>query len=319
MKKRRHHYVWQYYLKAWCVDGLITCLRQGHRFKTGTPNVAIKTDFYRLCEFSEQYLDAVKQLCMRNSSQELQAIQQGWVDIFRRPFRLRKQAEEARGKDPAVDKLFDEILNNLEEDLHAHLEAGSIPHLDALRNGDLSFLDSDADAAFFFHFIAVQYLRTDKIRTATIATLKDVPLFDAERTWGLMSHLLATSVGHSLFMSRDRLMISLVHSKGGSDFITSDQPLINLRAIDLNAGEAPQEFEIYYPVSPGTALLVEADHPEGGRSERTLEAKTVEDYNRAVFRAAHEQVFAADEETLIVLQKSDGAAQQVAAPDGGHV
>ena len=176
MKKRRHHYVWQYYLKAWCVDGLITCLRQGHRFKTGTPNVAIKTDFYRLCEFSEQYLDAVKQLCMRNSSQELQAIQQGWVDIFRLPFRLRKQAEEARGKDPAVDKLFDEILNNLEEDLHAHLEAGSIPHLDALRNGDLSFLDSDADAASFFHFIAVQYLRTDKIRTATIANTQGCPL-----------------------------------------------------------------------------------------------------------------------------------------------
>ena len=266
--------------------------------------MAVRTDFYRLREFTEQDLHAVQQLCMRNSSPELRGVQQEWIDIFRLPFTLSKQAAKARGKDPAVAKLFDEVLNNIEEDLHAHIEGGSILHLEALLAGDLSFLDSDADAATFFHFIAVQYLRTDKIRSAIIAELKDISLFDVQRAWGVMSHLLATSVGHYLFMNRDRLMISLVHSNGAPGFITSDQPVINLRAINLQAHEAPQEFEIYYPVSPRTALLVEANHPEGVRCERTLERREVAVYNSAVFRAAHEQVFATEERCLDVLSYS---------------
>lgn len=306
MKKRRHHYVWQHYLKPWTVDGQITCLRQGRLFSTGTSNVAIKTDFYRLHEFTEQDLQAVQQLCMRNSAPALRAVQQGWIDIFRIPFTISEQRAAARGKDPAVDKLFDEVINNLEEDLHAHIEGGSISHLEALRNGDLSFLDSEAESATFFHFLGVQYLRTEKIRSATIAALHDVHLFDVERVWGLMSHLLATSMGHYLFMNREGLRISLVHTNRVPDLITSDQPILNLRAVNLQANEAPQELELYYPLSPTAALLLEADHPEGGQCERTLEREEVEAYNRAVFHSAHEQVFAVSEETLRALRESEG-------------
>jgi hypothetical protein len=291
-------------LKPWAVDGKIACLRNGRLFRTNTSNVAIKTDFYRLREFTEQDLQAIQQLCLQNAGPELREAQRGWIAIFRLPFTLREVCASALGSHPVVDTLFNEMINNLEEDLHAHIEGASISHLEALRKGDLQFLDSDDELVAFLHFVSVQYLRTDKIRSATIAALKDVSLFDVERVWGLMSHLLATNVSHYLFMNRDRLRVSLVRVSGGAELITSDQPLINLRALNFPARQPPQEFEVYYPVSPTVALLLEADHPSGGRCERVLEPDEATRYNRAIFQTAHEQVFGVKEETLTTLRRA---------------
>ena len=54
MKKRRHHFVWQYYLKAWTVAGRIACWRNGQVFRTDPTNVAVEKDFYRLRDISER-------------------------------------------------------------------------------------------------------------------------------------------------------------------------------------------------------------------------------------------------------------------------
>jgi hypothetical protein len=53
MKKRRHHYVWQHYLRAWTVENQIACLRDGRTFRTGTTTVAVEKDFYRLQDVTE--------------------------------------------------------------------------------------------------------------------------------------------------------------------------------------------------------------------------------------------------------------------------
>lgn len=47
-KKRRHHYVWQYYLKAWAEDERIFAMRGDRVFGTGTTDVAVVKDFYRV-------------------------------------------------------------------------------------------------------------------------------------------------------------------------------------------------------------------------------------------------------------------------------
>jgi len=53
IKKRKHHYVWKYYLKPWVSDDQVVCLRDHKVFKTSLENVANSRDFYRLKEMSE--------------------------------------------------------------------------------------------------------------------------------------------------------------------------------------------------------------------------------------------------------------------------
>ena len=53
MKKRRHHFVWQYYLDPWASEGRIACLQNGDVFRTNTVNVGVERDFYRLRQFTD--------------------------------------------------------------------------------------------------------------------------------------------------------------------------------------------------------------------------------------------------------------------------
>ena len=46
--KRRHHHVWQYYLRPWTTDGQLFCLMEDRIFPTGTTAIAVETDFYKI-------------------------------------------------------------------------------------------------------------------------------------------------------------------------------------------------------------------------------------------------------------------------------
>jgi hypothetical protein len=106
------------------------------------------------------------------------------------------------------------------------------------------------------------------------------------------------NVGYQLFIDRAKIGITFLKA-GEAQLITSDQPLINMRAAKLPADTAPEEFEAYYPLSPTTALLLDAnDAGGGGRYHRSLTREEAMSYNRALCREAHEQAFGADETIL---------------------
>jgi len=62
MKKRKHHYVWEHYLKAWETGGKVWCARGEKIFPSSTENIAHSRDFYRLKELSDSDVDLVKRL-----------------------------------------------------------------------------------------------------------------------------------------------------------------------------------------------------------------------------------------------------------------
>jgi len=63
-KKRRHHYVWQHYLKPWLVSEKIYCLRDNSIFPTNTVNIGQQRDFYKLKELLSEDIDFIKQLAI---------------------------------------------------------------------------------------------------------------------------------------------------------------------------------------------------------------------------------------------------------------
>ena len=134
MKKRRHHYVWQHYLRAWSSGSQVACIGGSQVFSANTINIAVRTDFYRLKALTSSDLFWVRRLCIDGRAPGLQKVQEGWVNFFTAMFDLRKRHEETVTRDPAVARAFEEAVNNLEEDLHASIEGRAIPHLDAIRN-----------------------------------------------------------------------------------------------------------------------------------------------------------------------------------------
>jgi hypothetical protein len=319
MKKRRHHYVWQHYLQAWARSERVACIREGRVFTVNTVNIALRTDFYRLKELTTTDLSWVRKLCIDGRSDNAQRAHERWIKFFTAIFDVRERYECAVTRDPNMARAFDEALNNLEEDLHAGIEAKAIPHLNAARGGDLSFLLDDGELASFVHYLAVQTMRTAKMRTNIVAAMKkhSLPGFAPENAWGLLSHIFATNIGASLYSGRNRMRVTLMEAEAGGEFITSDQPVINMRgSISKDDGAEPaplrdEDFELYYPVSPRLALLVEVDRPTREVSRRRLSATELARYNRAMFVLAHEQAFASREGLLRELE-SDSSARAAA-------
>ena len=297
MKKRRQHYVWQHYLQAWTKRGKIACLRDGGTFFTSTVNVAVQRDFYRLKELNVADMHFLGEICLKTCLPELRPLHEGWISTFTRVFEFKRRYEALVGQDPEAARMFDEAINNLEEELHSQIESESIWHLECLRNRELSFFADSDQAAGFLHFLCVQYMRTDKIRANTIEALRTAGI-ESENVWGVMAHIFATNIGYYLFTSRNKIKMTILETSAGSELITSDQPVINVRALDVPFNMPPEELELYYPVSPTTALLLQADHPEGGTDTRILNPADVANYNNAMFRLAYSQVFALDERIL---------------------
>ncbi len=303
MKKRRHHYVWQYYLKAWATGGRVACLRRGKVFSSGTSTLAVETDFYRIRELTAMDLVVINGL-LGKAAPMLQSLHQGWVKTFTGLSALRRELEGAGSVSDDARCALDEAENNLEEDLHAKIESGAIPYLDALRRDETDFLASGDDWPKFAHYLAVQYMRTKKIRSASIAAVSAVsatpiPGFDAERAWGVLSHIFATNISHALVSRRADHQITILEAHHGAEFVTSDQPAINLLALGKAPHEEVKDLELYYPVSPSRALLIEVDKGSGARvGRRSISDAETWHYNETAHLLAHEQTFATDEDVL---------------------
>jgi len=58
--KRRHHHVWQHYLKPWTAGGALYCLQDERIFPTGTRAIAVENDFYKLDRLTDRDVAWIK-------------------------------------------------------------------------------------------------------------------------------------------------------------------------------------------------------------------------------------------------------------------
>lgn len=294
-KKSRHHYVWQFYLRAWTIDDRIWCQHDGKRFTNSTRNVVVERDFYRLRELSADDV-AIIQGIINQATAELRRLNQVWLDSFNALFAAKKINEAQGGNRPEVEQEIEVALNNLDENLHASIEGRTIPHLTALRKGDMSWMDRIEDFSSFAHFLCVQTFRGPGMRTRMQAAFEK--LRGREMDSGVLCHVFATNVGASLVARRRSLRMTLLRAPAAAEFITGDQPVINTRALDRSGTVVPTEVEFFYPVSPRFALLISMDHASPGRFRELLRASDVTRYNAMIAVMAQQQLYATSEEAL---------------------
>jgi len=251
--KRRHHYVWQYYLAAWAREDVVGCLRDSKIFETGTTNLAVETDFYRLSELTTGEQEFVSRLAMATADPLMKELNWGWLAVFLAPFKLREIALAGNMRPDLLER-FDVVTANLEEDLHSKIEEKAISHIDELRFGRLAFLDSIEHRTTFLHFLAAQYLRTRKILDAMSHALRSAEGVRTDRVWGVLRHCFATNIGVSLSRHWQQTEVALLRAPDHSQFITSDQPVVNLHAMGKGLDEQVDKLVLFYPVSPHLAL-----------------------------------------------------------------
>ncbi|MBI5592548.1 MAG: DUF4238 domain-containing protein [Deltaproteobacteria bacterium] len=297
MKKRKQHYVWRHYLKPWSAGNKIFCLRDGKVFEPNLMGVANERDFYRLKELTQKDVDFIENLAIKPSPAHLQKLHANLVRRFNSLFKLKSFVQSRGIDDPELNERIEEDVNNLEEDLHGRIENGAIEHLSSILHGDIDFFGTDQGCIDFVYFMCVQYMRTKKIKSSVISTIKGTASIDLDKIWNVLSHIFATNMGWSLYADRSNLHLILLDNQSPVQFITGDQPVINSYATgDLT--NPPQQLEFYYPVSPTVAVLLTEKGKSGGENQRSVGPVEATVYNEHIVRNRHEQIYAASKVLL---------------------
>ncbi|NOS75740.1 MAG: DUF4238 domain-containing protein [Methyloglobulus sp.] len=96
----------------------------------------------------------------------------------------------------------------------------------------------------------------------------------------------------------------LLKNNTSVEFITSDQPVINTYAIGFNETEAPEELELYYPVSPKLAILITNNIEIRNSNIVVPNINQVKNYNRMIIQQSHSQIFTSSKEALMQILPS---------------
>lgn len=306
-KKRRHHYVWRKYLRAWAVDEKIYCLRDNKIINPKLMKVAQQRDFYKLNELSNDDIEFIRNHIIKISPKESIRCHENLLNAFTYVHRLLKKYPEIESSEnPEVKEAVDLCLYNLEEDLHTGIESIGEKYLECLHNKDVAFFETDKGFTDFIYYLCVQYMRTKKIRESNIKAFGSTPHENAiNKSWNIISHILATNMGGSLYIDRKNLKLMMIENNTKNDFITGDQPVINIFSLITLKDEPIENIVFYYPISPKLAILVIEKNRFEGMTLLSVTEQDVGSYNKAIIQCSFEQVFSLKRSTLDQILNND--------------
>jgi len=303
MKKERQHHVWQHYLKSWAnEDGQVFCLSDGRIFSTGTNVLAVERDFYKLSKTTPEDIKLLRWLIVDNATPDAKRMHEKFLAMMTFPMDFVEANRRQLNNLNLIEESLDEYMTNALEDEHMGIEGRFLPHLERIKNGDLSFYSDSEGCLDFLMFISAQYMRTKGIKVRSIQSIKEKNGKDLSRIWSLMSSMYATNIMTSLFFSRKVRKLVLIENLTGLEFITGDQPAINLLG---TPPLPPESLSIYYPISPKLAIILAEDNQAPMFTTETLTAKDVAELNGRIVAASHSQVFANTEAALKPFNKSE--------------
>ncbi len=262
---KKQHYVWEYYLKAWCFEGnKVWCRRNGKIFNTSTENVAQERRFYEITPLTKDEIGFIE-TAIQDSPLENQWLLKKkllyLIDIGLHSENSRRNALESE---------------------YADMEQRCRPILESIRNGSLNVLNNPLNKILFGIFMGMQYTRTPKCRLGKFNCIPEDKFKLSENfifywTYVLFSDAIGSWVSGS--------KISLLKNETDIPFVSGDQPVINLNF---------SEMQLYYPISPKLALLFDKQEFEN----KIVSTKEVSFFNMKIKEMSEKLLIANQKDVL---------------------
>lgn len=286
----RQHYVPRCYLDAWTdVSKKLMCVDKSNK-KTFTPKVegiANERYFYKTNVLTLQQLDFLYKMWVDDVAEPLKDALMGWLRVF-----AEKDFFQTFCKEKGWNVASEWYLKNTEEKMFAHIE-GFIPKWrNHLVTFDTSYWDDDDNKFMFILWIILQYIRTPQMQRNYLSKFEGTEFEDlGKNTQNVFRWLFATRGAHNILFSKDMKIIRL-ENKTNENFITSDQPVINVCASYKNIGELGYyDLELYYPITPNKAILITPKDCYSPWQEIELTDLQVKQYNIALEKMSERFIF----------------------------
>lgn len=308
IKKRGQHYVFQEYLRSWSVNGKIWCKYPGKDpFCTNTNKVAKVRDFYRLEPLNEdektflysifhgsEYIDEFQKY-LETIYMPLSVQQNIKNYIEQYTHQIPQEIHDALSE---IDKITDIAQNNIIEDSHSFIEGKFIRWINALKSKNSNFYDimPQKDKCDFLFSLCMQYFRTKANKKRFVNWIKlliENPIWNLNPDKINLEKLVNPIAWYmsritSIFLYENNAHLTLLINETSIPLITSDQPIINIKADYKNLHKYVTDLVFYYPISPQIAITINDDNLF---DIKQLNDNDVNKYNQAIYNASSEFIF----------------------------
>ena len=309
MTTRMQHYVWRKYIEGWQQSsGQVCCLRNGTEFQSNPANIMKKRDYYSLARITKTDIAFLDAMFMRTHP-ELRKLHEDLIELLGK-IAYANHAVQASNKATEEERKYtNALVIETEEKLQSGIEQRALHILQQLRHEKVDFLSNYDLAMNFFQYISHQYMRTRAVREAIGEELRN-SLFgrDFGHLKNLLCHCAGENLGASLFVDRNKFEIVFLQCKSSDEFITGDQPIVNVfRSRGQNI--PPTELALYYPLGPSLSMILLPIAVELNSME--VPSNFVDELNNLIAQKAKEFLVARRMETLRrVGQGSDVGTQK---------
>lgn len=309
---KKQHYVWRKYLAPWTNDnsstGQIVCLRDNKIFTVSLMNVAHENYFYSIKELSKMERRFIYETTVKGVTGRQRKVNEGWLNFYCAPFDLADEVVRFHHSmglpaDRVKIESNQEFKNwNIEyiEKLHCQIESTGMQYIELIRQNDLGFWEIEKSRDEFSFFLYNQYFRTKRMRdslTKVFADNKDkYEVFKdirPENMWLPFSLIFASNVGAHITHNFSAVLLQAEDSC----LIVGDQPVVNTYST-FNMQTPPDDVELFYPVTPNSALLLTTDRKYVSGQTLKIDIHEVAKYNDLEVRASKEQIFSKDKAQL---------------------
>ncbi|HBB6760290.1 TPA: DUF4238 domain-containing protein [Citrobacter amalonaticus] len=258
--KRKHHYVWAYYLKGWSSDNVnIWYLsKKGKSSFDSVRGIGCENHFYKVGKIQKGDIELMH-IWMKDSSDDLRALHLQMIEMVSRIQYKVQILEQLKRKRSDID-INELIASNLFENYMSSQENNTVGVLRSLRDGDSSCLDEKEIRWDFSYYLGYQFSRTKRMRDALLYSTINSPSDESVKKrwldfytnhWWFMCAFFGTNFAKDIALNTNR-KIKLLTNYTNEPFITSDQPVVNINP----EGKDGTDVDYYYPVSDKRALLI---------------------------------------------------------------
>lgn len=299
--KKKQHYVWKKYLASWSNrNQIFTLLKSsGKIVKTNLEGVAQERFFYALEEYTEEEEIILRELIRLWSNEVVRPITEELFEMFVSYSKIKRalKNKDLRSVDTSgLDKSLALLKANAMENVHTTFESFGGKLIAVRKVEDLKFLDANNELLFAMVYVCFQYLRTKNMKE----TIKPIiPKYDylSEKFLNIFPFIYAPGMADTLTYVKDIKFI-FFDNQTDVDFITTDQPIINIKKHLINEKGNVAQLDFYYPITPKIAIVIHYQEQDEKYKYSLIDREQVNTYNQKMLSNARDFVFSNSEAQL---------------------
>ena len=259
--KKRQHYIWRNYLRAWAKNDTIWTyfINQDKVLPAGLMKVGQEKFYYELIYMTEEEEILLREFLKKFGDESLNGMTSDFIDAFSihsKLTRLLSTKDLTKTRQTEIKNSLRKIEVNVMEDSHSLFENLGHTIIKCRNLDDLKELENEDSFFEAMIFIAFQYVRTKNMKVNALDAIKSEH-FPLIKFWNIISFTFAMNLAKILSLKGFKII--LLKHQSPMPLITGDQPVFNIKGDDLDSNGNVKELELYYPISPETALLIKID------------------------------------------------------------